>query len=77
MNDKVAAKLDRLEKWNELRVRAAARYDSLLADVDGVRRPLPGPEGQHVWHLYGVRVARPGGARAGGGGARGGAGVGG
>lgn len=51
------AKLDRLEKWNELRVRAAARYDSLLADVPGVRRPLPGAEGEHVWHLYVVRVA--------------------
>ena len=51
------AKLDRLEKWNELRVRAAARYDSLLADVPGVRRPLLGADGQHVWHLYVVRVA--------------------
>ncbi|MBC2931422.1 DegT/DnrJ/EryC1/StrS aminotransferase family protein [Nocardioides sp. zg-1228] len=51
------AKLDRLEKWNELRVRAAARYDALLADVPGVRRPLLGAEGQHVWHLYVVRVA--------------------
>lgn len=51
------AKLDRLEKWNELRVRAAARYDALLADVSGVRRPLPGREGEHVWHLYVVRVA--------------------
>ncbi|NYE35531.1 dTDP-4-amino-4,6-dideoxygalactose transaminase [Nocardioides cavernae] len=51
------AKLDRLEKWNELRVRAAARYDSLLADVPGVRRPLLGAEGEHVWHLYVVRVA--------------------
>nr|WP_300046719.1 DegT/DnrJ/EryC1/StrS family aminotransferase [uncultured Nocardioides sp.] len=51
------AKLDRLEKWNELRVRAAARYDSLLADVAGVRRPLLGADGQHVWHLYVVRVA--------------------
>jgi dTDP-4-amino-4,6-dideoxygalactose transaminase len=51
------AKLDRLEKWNDLRVRAAARYDRLLADVPGVRAPLPGAEGQHVWHLYVVRVA--------------------
>ncbi|QSR32558.1 erythromycin biosynthesis sensory transduction protein eryC1 [Nocardioides sp. S5] len=51
------AKLDRLEKWNELRVRAAARYDRLLAGVEGVRRPLLGVEGQHVWHLYVVRVA--------------------
>jgi dTDP-4-amino-4,6-dideoxygalactose transaminase len=51
------AKLDRLEKWNELRVRAAARYDRLLADVPGVRRPLLGADGQHVWHLYVVRVA--------------------
>ena len=51
------AKLDRLEKWNELRVRCAARYDSLLADIPGVRRPLLGAEGQHVWHLYVVRVA--------------------
>lgn len=51
------AKLDRLEKWNELRVRAAARYDALLADVDHVRRPLLGAEGTHVWHLYVVRVA--------------------
>ena len=51
------AKLDRLEKWNELRVRAAARYDALLADVPGVRRPLLGADGTHVWHLYVVRVA--------------------
>ncbi|KQV77994.1 erythromycin biosynthesis sensory transduction protein eryC1 [Nocardioides sp. Root122] len=51
------AKLDRLEKWNELRVRAAARYDALLADVAGVRRPLLGADGTHVWHLYVVRVA--------------------
>ena len=51
------AKLGRLEKWNDLRVRAAARYDELLADVPGVR--LPGAldaDGQHVWHLYVVRV---------------------
>ncbi len=40
--------------------RAAARYDELLADLPAVRCPLLGAEGQHVWHLYVVRVARPG-----------------
>jgi dTDP-4-amino-4,6-dideoxygalactose transaminase len=52
----LSAKLGRLDKWNELRSRAAGRYAELLGDVPGVR--LPGvltPEG-HVWHLYVVRV---------------------
>jgi dTDP-4-amino-4,6-dideoxygalactose transaminase len=51
------AKLDRLEKWNELRARAAARYDELLADVPGVVRPPLGAADEHVWHLYVVQVA--------------------
>ena len=51
------AKLDRLPGWNEARRKAAALYDQLLADVDGVRpaRTLPGNE--HVFHLYVIRVA--------------------
>jgi dTDP-4-amino-4,6-dideoxygalactose transaminase len=51
------AKLDRLEKWNELRARAAARYDELLDDVPGVVRPPLGEADEHVWHLYVVQVA--------------------
>lgn len=51
------AKLARLEGWNELRRRAAARYDALLADVPGVRLPSSDPVGVDVWHLYVVRVA--------------------
>ena len=50
------AKLGRLEKWNELRSRAAARYDELLADVPGVRRPGAITAEGHAWHLYVVRV---------------------
>lgn len=50
------AKLDRLEKWNDLRVRAAERYDELLAGVPGVVRPALGRPGEHVWHLYVVQV---------------------
>ena len=51
------AKLARLEKWNDLRRRAADVYDRLLADVPQVRRPIT-PDGcTPVWHLYVVRVA--------------------
>jgi dTDP-4-amino-4,6-dideoxygalactose transaminase len=51
------AKLARLEKWNDLRRLAAARYDRLLADVAGVRRPASAVANEDVWHLYVVRVA--------------------
>jgi dTDP-4-amino-4,6-dideoxygalactose transaminase len=50
------AKLERLPSWNESRRAAAARYDSLLADVDVVR-PVTLDGNVHVWHLYVVRVA--------------------
>jgi dTDP-4-amino-4,6-dideoxygalactose transaminase len=51
------AKLARLEKWNDLRREAAARYGRLLADVAGVRTPVSAPGNEDVWHLYVVRVA--------------------
>ncbi|MCF2529992.1 DegT/DnrJ/EryC1/StrS family aminotransferase [Yinghuangia soli] len=50
------AKLRRLADWNTARRAAAARYDALLADVDGVRLPRTAPGNEHVWHLYAVRV---------------------
>jgi dTDP-4-amino-4,6-dideoxygalactose transaminase len=50
------AKLRRLADWNHARRAAAARYDALLADVDGVRLPRTAPGNTHVWHLYAVRV---------------------
>ena len=50
------AKLRRLEKWNELRRQAAARYDELLADVPGVRLAGDRSGNDDVWHLYVVRV---------------------
>ena len=50
------AKLSRLEKWNDLRRRAADRYEQLLAAVPGVRTPGTLPGNEHVWHLYVVQV---------------------
>jgi dTDP-4-amino-4,6-dideoxygalactose transaminase len=50
------AKLRRLAEWNEARRAAAARYETLLAGVPRVRRPVTVPGNVHVWHLYVVRV---------------------
>ena len=53
----LSAKLKHLAAWNTARRVAAARYDELLADVDGVRGPATLAGNEHVWHLYVVRVA--------------------
>jgi len=50
------AKLGHLDRWNQLRRDAAARYAELLAPVDGVRVPSSAPGNVDVWHLYVVRV---------------------
>ena len=49
-------KLARLDGWNENRRAAAARYDTMLADVDDVRLPTVLEGNIPVWHLYVVRI---------------------
>jgi len=49
-------KLSRLDIWNGQRRIAAQRYESMLADCDGVSVPRVVPGNAHVWHLYVVRV---------------------
>lgn len=52
----LSAKLAHLDRWNELRRAAAARYDALLAGVPGVDR-LSTLEGVvHSHHLYVVKL---------------------
>lgn len=50
------AKLSRLEKWNELRREAAARYEELLGALPDVRLPKSAEGNRDVWHLYVVRT---------------------
>ena len=52
-------KLPRLDAWTRARRRVAARYDALLAGIEGVIPPHPTPG--HVYHQYTVRL--PGGRR--------------
>lgn len=47
----LAAKLKRLDKWNEHRIRAAKRYEELLS-VSEVILPHQMPYAGHVYHLY-------------------------
>ena len=49
------AKLRRLDGWNDQRRVAAARYAELLAGIPGLVLPRPAA-GEHVWHLYVIRV---------------------
>jgi dTDP-4-amino-4,6-dideoxygalactose transaminase len=52
----LAAKLRRLDVWNEDRRKAAERYHELLASVPGVELPVVAEGNEPVWHLYVVLV---------------------
>ena len=52
------AHLDHLPLWQAHRRVLADRYDRLLADLPGIRRPARPVEGRHAWHLYVIRVGR-------------------
>lgn len=54
----LAAKLKRLEGWNDARRAAAARYGALLSGVPEVRVPAVRPGNRDVWHLYVVRLEK-------------------
>jgi dTDP-4-amino-4,6-dideoxygalactose transaminase len=50
------AHLDHLPEWQVHRQMLADRYDTLLEDVPGIRRPPRPAQGRHAWHLYVIRV---------------------
>ena len=54
----LAAKLERLDSWNQARRNAAAVYDELLAEMPQVVTPRVAAGNEHIFHLYVVRVPR-------------------
>jgi perosamine synthetase len=60
MNDITAAigcsRLDRLEAETRQRRNNAARYDRILADIDGIEPPATTPGAEPVYHLYICRL---------------------
>ncbi len=53
----LGVKLRHLDAWTAARRAIAARYDHALADVPGLRTPPAGLAGEHVYHVYAVRLA--------------------
>lgn len=60
MNDITGAigcsRLDRLPAETRARQAAAARFDEILAGIDGLLAPTVTPEAEAVWHLYTVKM---------------------
>ena len=50
------AKLQRIEKWNTLRVEAASVYTELLSGVSEVITPRVRPNSEHTFHLYVIQA---------------------
>ncbi len=52
------AQLQSFDDWQDRRARLAARYDTQLLGLPGVRLPhRPHPtEGRHAWHLYAIQL---------------------
>ncbi len=51
-------KATKLNGWTEARRNVAARYDSLLAGIEGITRPATRPGAEPVYHLYVIRSAK-------------------
>jgi len=53
----LGVKLAHLDRWSAAREAVATRYDTLLADVDGIVTPARKADRTHIFHQYTVRVA--------------------
>ncbi len=51
-------KLKYLDKWNLKRKKAADYYSKLLKDVKGVVTPKIGPNSDHIFHQYTIRLQK-------------------
>ena len=52
----LSVKLKHLPVWNEARRKNAQLYNSLLADVDDVIKPVEADYTKHVYHIYAIRT---------------------
>lgn len=50
-------KIAHLSDFNEKRLAAADRYDSMLEDIEGVETPVRSNNATHVFHQYTIKIA--------------------
>jgi dTDP-4-amino-4,6-dideoxygalactose transaminase len=55
----LGAKLERIDKWNDLRRKWAARYSSGLKGARNFTLPYETPGYRHVFHLYVIETKKP------------------
>jgi dTDP-4-amino-4,6-dideoxygalactose transaminase len=55
----LSAKLKRIDAWNDLRRKWAARYTACLKDARHITLPYETPGYRHVFHLYVIETRRP------------------
>lgn len=54
----LSVKLKHLQLWTDKRIQVAKNYDRLLNNVPGVVRPQIPADGEHVFHLYVIRIKK-------------------
>jgi dTDP-4-amino-4,6-dideoxygalactose transaminase len=55
----LSVKLKRIDEWNDLRRKWAARYSSCLQDTRSLTLPYETPGSYHVYHLYVIETKKP------------------
>ena len=55
----LSVKLKRIDEWNDLRRKWAARYSSCLQDTRSFTLPYETPGSYHVYHLYVIETKKP------------------
>ena len=54
----LSVKLNRIDEWNDLRRKWAARYSSCLQDTRNITLPYETPGSYHVYHLYVIETKK-------------------
>lgn len=52
------SQLKRVTKINQMRIKIAKKYDSLLQKIKGITIPVVDPNRNHIYHLYTIKIEK-------------------